>query len=283
MNQHHYQIRTMTRDELALAIDWAAVEGWNPGLYDLDSFLAADPSGFLIGLLDGEPIACISAVQYGEHFGFIGFYIVKPAYREQGYGIQIWQAAIDRLAGRTVGLDGVVSQQGNYRKFGFQLAYQNIRYQGMSTEWQQPSAEIVAITECPWEAITQFDRNLFTAARSDFLASWLTQPESHAFACLEQGQVAGYGMVRVCRSGFKIGPLFAKTPVQANLLLQALQGALPPGSVYYLDMPAINTQTEDWVQRYALQPVFETARMYLGKAPDTPIQQVYGVTSFELG
>jgi len=283
MNQCHYQIRTMSRDELALAIEWAALEGWNPGLHDLDSFLAADPSGFLVGLLDGEPIACISAVQYGNHFGFIGFYIVKPAYRGQGYGIQIWQAAIDRLAGRTIGLDGVVSQQSNYRKFGFQLAYQNIRYQGVSTQWRQRSAEIVPITECTWEAITQFDRHLFTAERSDFLASWLKQPESHAFAYLEQGQVAGYGMVRACRSGFKIGPLFAKTPVQAESLLQSLQTALPTSSVYYLDMPAINTQTEAWVRRYALQPAFETARMYLGKAPDTPIQQVYGVTSFELG
>jgi hypothetical protein len=55
-----YEIQVMNRDQLALAGDWAAAEGWNPGLHDAERFLAADPGGFLIGLLDGQPIASIS-------------------------------------------------------------------------------------------------------------------------------------------------------------------------------------------------------------------------------
>ncbi|HLA33082.1 MAG TPA: GNAT family N-acetyltransferase, partial [Pseudomonas sp.] len=31
----------MTRAEVDLAIDWAAAEGWNPGLHDADCFYAA--------------------------------------------------------------------------------------------------------------------------------------------------------------------------------------------------------------------------------------------------
>ena len=68
-----YTIRTMTRQEIDIAIDWAAAEGWNPGLHDADCFYAADPHGFLIGLLGDEPIATISAVKYGASFGFLGF------------------------------------------------------------------------------------------------------------------------------------------------------------------------------------------------------------------
>jgi hypothetical protein len=45
------QIRPMTRDELDLAVEWAAQEGWNPGLADAECFHAADPEGFLIGVL----------------------------------------------------------------------------------------------------------------------------------------------------------------------------------------------------------------------------------------
>ena len=52
-----YHIRAMTRDEVDVAVDWAAAEGWNPGLHDADCFYRADPQGFLVGLLDGEPIA----------------------------------------------------------------------------------------------------------------------------------------------------------------------------------------------------------------------------------
>jgi RimJ/RimL family protein N-acetyltransferase len=125
-----YIIRPMTRGEIDLAVDWAAAEGWNPGLHDAESFHAADAEGFLVGLLDDEPIACISVVRYEDTFGFLGFYIARPEFRGQGYGWRIWQAGMERLADRIVGLDGVVAQQENYRKSGFVLAYRNLRHEG---------------------------------------------------------------------------------------------------------------------------------------------------------
>jgi len=67
-------IRPMQREELDLALAWAAAEGWNPGLDDAVPFYAADPQGFLIGLLDNEPVAMISAVTYGTGFAFMGFH-----------------------------------------------------------------------------------------------------------------------------------------------------------------------------------------------------------------
>ena len=284
MDSQHYQIRTMTRDEVSMAIDWAASEGWNPGLQDQDSFFAADETGFLIGLLNGNPIACISAVKYEHDFGFIGFYLVKPEFRGHGYGLKIWQAAIDALAGQTIGLDGVVSQQGNYKKFGFQLAYPNIRYQGLSAASSvPPSGAVVELLSRNGDEINQFDRHLFSKARPAFLASWLRQPGSTALAYLEDDRLAGYGVVRPCRVGYKIGPLFAQTPQQAEQLFQSLVSALPPGSSYFLDIPSINPDAVRLVERHAMQPVFETARMYCGKAPVIPVEHVYGVTSFELG
>src|SRR5690606_16283758 len=129
MADGNYSIRCMTRPEVDLCVEWAAAEGWNPGLHDAAPFHAADSEGFLVGMLDGEPIGSISAVRYGGHFGFIGFYIVAPAWRQQGYGLQLWHAAMQHLQGRLIGLDGVVAQQDNYRKSGFALAYNNIRFQ----------------------------------------------------------------------------------------------------------------------------------------------------------
>jgi hypothetical protein len=60
MSSLNYSIRTMTRDEVNLAIAWAASEGWNPGLYDAESFYATDPNGFLLGEINHELIAVIS-------------------------------------------------------------------------------------------------------------------------------------------------------------------------------------------------------------------------------
>ena len=123
-------IGTATRAELDLMVEWAAGEGWNPGLADADCFHAADPAGFLVGRLDDEPIGCISVVTYEPAFAFLGFYIVKPALRGQGHGLRLWQAGMARLENRVVGLDGVIAQQENYKRSGFVLAHRNIRFGG---------------------------------------------------------------------------------------------------------------------------------------------------------
>jgi ribosomal protein S18 acetylase RimI-like enzyme len=118
----HYHIRTLQLGEIDTAVDWAAAEGWNPGVYDARCFHAADPHGFLGGFIGDELIATISAVKYGHTFGFIGFYIVKADYRSHGYGLKLWNAALASLGNRLIGLDGVFAQQENYRKSGFALA-----------------------------------------------------------------------------------------------------------------------------------------------------------------
>src|SRR3954471_11852510 len=123
-------IRPASRRELDVALEWAAQEGWNPGLSDSECFYAADPEGFLLAFRDAEPVASISVVRYGGDFGFLGLFIVRPDLRGRGYGYPLWRAGMARLEGRTVGLDGVVAQQENYRRSRFSLAHWNIRYGG---------------------------------------------------------------------------------------------------------------------------------------------------------
>ena len=77
INQDDFIVRPMTIADLKLAINWAGDEGWNPGIDDANNFYVADPQGFLIGELNGEPISCISVVRYSQNFSFIGIYIVK--------------------------------------------------------------------------------------------------------------------------------------------------------------------------------------------------------------
>ncbi|MFC5411755.1 GNAT family N-acetyltransferase [Larkinella bovis] len=281
-----YHIRRMTLPEVQrIAVEWAAAEGWNPGLEDATGFYETDPEGFLVGLLDEEPIACISAVRYPPDFGFIGFYIVRPEYRGQGYGFQIWQAAMRQLKNRNIGLDGVVAQQANYRRSGFQLAYNNIRYEDKASghRLQEPSDHLIPCDRLPIESIAAYDRRFFPTARPAFLAAWLRQPDSRALAWVDQGQINGFGMIRPCRSGFKIGPLFADTADLAKQLFVALIQELPAETPFYLDVPAANPEAVALAERYGLKPVFETARMYTQDAPAIAVSGIFGVTTFELG
>jgi GNAT acetyltransferase-like protein/acetyltransferase (GNAT) family protein len=276
------QINTMTRGDLDRMVEWAAREGWNPGLADADCFHAADPAGFLIGRIGGEPVACISVVSYGAAFAFLGFYIVKPARRGQGHGLRIWQAGMARLGDRTVGLDGVIAQQENYKQSGFVLAHRNIRFGGV-VECEKPrDARIVSIAASLVDAVIAYDRAFFPAARDAFLRCWLRPGERNAIALIEDGTVRGYGVIRACRHGFKIGPLFADRDEDADLLFRAL-AAGAEGAEVFLDCPEPNRPATDLAARHGLSPVFETARMYRGPAPELPLSRIYGITTFELG
>ncbi len=284
-----YKIRPMSRDELALVVEWAAAEGWNPGLYDVECFYAADEQGFLIGLLDNEPIASISVVKYGETFGFLGFYIVQPAFRGQGYGQQIWQAGLEYLKGRTVGLDGVVEQQKNYLKSGFALAHRNIRYEGMATAEDQPSEamgsayKLVPLSSVSPKAVRDYDRNIFLGERSAFLRCWIGSPHHQVIGLTYQQQLAGYGVLRPCQQGYKIGPLFADSPQFAEALFLALKAYVEPGSPFYLDVPSVNVAAVAMAERHQMTSVFETARMYTQQPLELPLDRIFGITTFELG
>ncbi len=281
MNQAPYKIRPMSRAEVDLAIEWAAREGWNPGLHDADAFHAADPEGFLVGLLDGEPVATLSAVRYGADFGFMGFYIVEPGHRGRGYGLQLWQAGLEHLAGRNIGLDGVLAQQENYQKSGFKLAYRNIRYEGRPAGQSESIAGIVEASALPFDLLEAYDRRFFPTSRAVFLQHWLRQPGARSLAVVEGGQVKGYGVIRPCRTGYKIGPLFADDPQLASALFSALTSGL--GAAVFLDVPEVNPAALALAERSGMTAMFETARMYTGEAPRIPLDGVFGVTSFELG
>ena len=283
MKNDSLKIRVMTRQEIGIAIDWAAAEGWNPGLHDADCFYAADPNGFLIGLIGDEPVGSVSAVKYDDSFGFVGFYIVKPGYRGQGYGIQLGLAALSYLKGCNVGIDGVVAQQENYRLAGFTKAYRNIRYQGISGGDFTGDKRIIHLDSITFDNLCFYDQPFFPANRRNFLKCWIRQPQSKALGIMQNGKLAGYGVARICRTGFKIGPLFADNAEFADLLFKALIADLPEGSPVFLDAPEVNPEAIALAERYKLNMVFETARMYIGKFPELPMSRLFGITSFELG
>jgi len=275
-------IRTMRTDEIPLVLNWAAAEGWNPGLADDACFATVDPRGFLIGELDGAPAATVSCVNYDENFAFLGFYIVRENLRGCGYGLRIWNAAIAHAGSRVIGLDGVVAQQDNYKKSGFQLAYANVRYGGTVTAPNLPQAGIVALGEVPFALVEAYDSTVFPAPRPAFLRAWISAPGHVGCALLRDGALAGWGVIRPCRRGRKIGPLVADDRATAEAVLSALLARAGGGEIF-LDVPAINRDAIALAESLGLAPVFETARMYTGAIPVLRLERVFGVTTFELG
>jgi len=277
-----FAIRTMTRADMDLAVDWAAEEGWNPGRHDAECFYAADPAGYFMAFLGSEPVGCISAVAYDENFGFIGFFIVKPRYRGGQVGIRLGEHALHYLGQRNIGIDGVEKKVKNYMHHGFTLAGRTIRYKGWGLAGKV-AGSLRPVAEVPFDTLAAYDSRHFPAPRPQFLSRWINQPDSAGFAVQSGPGLAGYGIIRACRQGYKIGPLFADSPEVAETLFLGLVAAIKPGAPVYLDVPHLNAASLRMALGYRMQPVFVTARMYKRVLVNLPVHAIFGVTSFELG
>lgn len=281
--------RQLTRSELDTVIDWAAAEGWNPGNHDAAAFWDADPQGYSGIVPDEHLVGAIAAVAYGRDLGFIGLFIVRPESRGQGLGSQLWHEQVARLAGRLnpnapIGLDGVITMTDFYERSGFVRSHDSLRMAGSGPgEVAALDGDVVPLAEVAFDELVQADAHRFGARRDAFLHSWLSQPGTVSWAVVRDGQLRGYGVRRPCRVGHKIGPLFAESAQDAGALLAALRASLSAAEPFTIDVPECNAAGMTLAAEHGFTEVFRCVRMYRGDAPDVAWNQVYGVTSFELG
>ncbi len=285
------EIRNMTRSEVEELVEWAAREGWNPGLHDAQLFWATDPEAFIAADIDGEMIGGGAITSYNGEFGFMGFFIVRPEYRGRGFGNRLWhvrrQRLLDRLRpGASIGLDGVFDMQNYYAQGGFAFSHRNMRFRAEITE--QPTTpgdddkNIVPLAAVPFDQVLDYDRTCFPTMRPTFLRGWISQPDALALGYVRDGKLNGYGVVRRCREGCKVGPLFADdTPVAEALYARLTRFAV--GGPLFLDAPENNPAAMKFVAHHQMVGVFGCARMYLGPPPILTHERIFGVTTFELG
>ncbi|MHB8896111.1 MAG: GNAT family N-acetyltransferase, partial [Candidatus Geothermincolia bacterium] len=232
-------IRNMTRSELDWALDLTSAEGWNPGLHDAECFFEVDPGGFFLATAGGSPVGCVSAVIYDDGYGFGGLYVVVEEWRARGVGRLLAQAAFERMAGRNIGQDAVTSMREQYESMGFEVAFTSSRYEGIAAGGSAIRASLVDVADVEFEKLADFDREFVPAPRDRFLARWVVMPDSTCLVCVEDGRIKGYGVLRKCLSGHKLGPLFARDTGTAELLLDALSSRVA-GEAIYLDVPRPN-------------------------------------------
>ncbi len=274
-------VRRLGRGEMDFPISMAAGEGWNPGLADHDPFWAADPRGWWGGELNGELVSCISTVAHGRGFGFVGFYIVRRDLRGRGLGRRTWDVAMPHLDGRLVGLDGVLEQVTTYERSGFAPAYVSRRNRCSGGGATPPG--LTPLAEVPFDDVAAMDAACFPAGRENFLKAWLAMPGATGLARMANGRLAGFGVLRPCLEGHKIGPLLALDPGTAERLLDGLLAAAPEGASVFLDTPGRNAAALDMAVARGMDTVFETMRMYRGPEPALPLERLFGVCTFELG
>ncbi len=274
-------VRPMTVDELQIVLGWAADEGWNPGLDDAAAFHAADPTGFLLKEVDGQPIAAISVVNHDPDFAFLGLYLCKPEFRGQGHGMDVWRAGIAHAETRSIGLDGVPDQQDNYARSGFVKYGSTVRYEGQIAPLGDPRIRPALPSDI--ETLIDRDTRACGIRRAAFATAWFAHsPTRQTMVLVEGADIAGFATFRRCRLGSKIGPVYALSENDARALLAANPFATS-NEPCFVDVSDHNAQLAKVIKSLDFEATFETARMFSGVQPATNPAKFQAIATMELG
>lgn len=274
--------RTATLEDLSHVLQWAADEGWNPGLDDARAFHTADPDGFFVAESPGGALlGAISVVNHSEAFSFLGLYLVVPEMRGQGIGYGLWTHALAHAEHRTIGLDGVEAQQQNYAASGFVHAGGTTRFEG-----KLPSAadrDISSATADELPLLIALEAAASGVEKPVYLSAWFTDTASRrTLVARDATGITGLCTVRQCQNGVKVGPLVAASDAVARRLL-GHSASLFDGP-FTIDVPESEPALAGICKAYGLTSGFKTARMYRGPAPTRPpFGGLYAVGTLELG
>jgi GNAT superfamily N-acetyltransferase len=277
----------MTRDEATTLVSWAEREGWNPGRNDAALFWELDPDGFLALEEQGQMVGGGAIIRHHALFGFMGLFIVQPAARGRRLGERLWHARRDRLlarlaAGATIGLDGVDAMTAFYERGGFRPFTRHRRFRWQGTAPPHDARGLCDARTIALAQLAEVDRRCFPGDRRAFLAAWIAQPGAHALAWRTEDRVRGFGVMRPCGAGWKIGPLFAEDAGAADALWSGLC-ARAGGGPTFLDVPDNNPDALALCAARGMTEVFGCVRMYLGPPPAVEHRQIFGVTTLEVG
>ncbi len=257
-------MRRARRDELEEILNWAADEGWNPGLQDAEAFWAADPEGIFVAERTGRPVAAISVVNHASDHAFLGLYLCRPDFRGQGIGFALWQHALGHAGDRTIGLDGVAAQEANYARSGFVRIGATLRMDGRLSATPDAAVRPASAEDLP--VLQTLDRAAFGVSRPRFLHSWLTDHATRKTVVLmDRDGITGFATARQCRAGIKIGPIVAHSVEEA---LRLARGALDTRDAQVtIDVPDAQAEFLLALEKIGFSNGFSTARMYRGRSP----------------
>jgi Acetyltransferase (GNAT) domain len=160
------------------------------------------------------------------------------------------------------------------------MAFRDLRFQGVASGVRD--AGVVDLASADFAEIAAYDRAFTPAARDAFLAGWIAAPGVIVMGLRENARLAGYGVARPCRLGYKIGPLFAERADIAKRIAGSLMARFV-GEQAQIDLPEANPAAVALAEAFGLQMRFGCMRLYYGPQPALPIERIFAVTLFEFG
>lgn len=285
MPAQHLIVRRMHPSDIDAALGLIRPQHWNQTTEDWARFMALEPEGCFVAVLDGSLVATTTTERFSR-VGWIGMVTTDPEHRGLGIGRQMMQAAISylrRAGARTVKLDATPMGKPLYDRLGFKPEYPLQRVVGAGRPLDTSGVTPIRGDREALDAIYSLDRSTYRVDRSDMLrrlaAGWPELAAVHR----TRGVVDGFILGRHGHLYEHLAPLVAHTPEAGDALLRWGISAASERKVAF-DHPLPNEHAGRLAAEYGFEPAREFTRMHLGREPylDQP-RQIYATTGAEKG
>jgi hypothetical protein len=284
-------MRQMNDEDFKTVRNWCVKENWNLGSYDSSIYLYTDPGAHFIFFDNETPVGSISLTKHDDSLFTVGPFIVNAEYRGKGHGRTIWSMAMRRMTrypNASILLYSVIDQVNLYQSYGFKPQYKNIRWNlSGGTQHVHQTVQCEPLTPEILYEIIKYDRKIFAASREKILCASQNYSDIKGFFVKVDNQIKGYGLIRPCISGLRIGPLFADNLEIAKCILAALLERAGSESVI-IDMPEVNDTGRDLMLIFNANrdEIFDTVVMLKGgffSENELDMRKNYGIFSLEIG
>lgn len=237
-------VSQMQRSDFKEINQWCIDEGWNIGIHDSEIYYKIDPMGHYIAKTN-KSIASLSLMKHSPSFFTLGPFIVHPSVRGQGIGEALWNEAMSRMnqeqPNAVIALYAVSEQVERYKKSGF-VPIINIHRWHINTNARNapsPNDSCSSITSQLIPSVSAYYQKHEVTNRELLFNELIVKPKTKGLVFMDDNLIKGFGFIRPCVRGFRIGPLIADTPEIANRLMTELL-VLAKNAPVFMDVPALN-------------------------------------------
>jgi len=273
-------IQSANINQLRTILEWGCAEGWNIGPEESVPYLAADPSGYLVMIEDGELIAAICNVHHSDQHSFMGLYQCRKDRRGRGNGLAIWNAALEYGGSRNMHCEAVPWMEKKYEKSGFVRTATTKSYNG---SFKKKSECLVANDSQVIDRIIAKDTISIGYDRGNFLRSFLSSSDKRKTCYIERdGALVGSCTWRVVPKGLYVGPFYANNKEDAIQLLNSCPFECD-GVFTQMNIPEHSALDQLVQDEFDFKFEFHTISMTKGTPPQQSVPEYYSLGSLSLG
>jgi ribosomal protein S18 acetylase RimI-like enzyme len=279
-------IKNMREEDLDLAMEIKDAEGWNQTRKDWELLFASNPELCLVGAIEGQIIATVTAITYEEKLAWIGMMLVRKEHRGKGIAKLLMDNIIKKIDHcPSIKLDATPAGFPVYSKLGFVREYIIYRMTNpdipLSFPERQDQVRRAKLTDL--EALVNFDGGKFGVKRKEVIKYLLANSPNQSWLVEKDQQIYGFLLGRPGTRFFQLGPLIAES---SQVAIQLMSKALPElqGRPLVVDVLQDKEKLIQWLHTQGFSTQRELIRMYYKENPNPgKIHHQYLISGPELG